>query len=156
MTAQLGASALFFDDLAPGLTDTSPARTVTEADLVAYAGLSGDFNPIHTDRELARSLAPGGEVMVHGLLAQSIASGLFTRSPLGTGLAAQIVAMLEIRTRFTAPVRVGDTIRVESAVKQLRPTAKGARGVVLVERRLLRHDGETAQESEVTLLVRRR
>lgn len=154
MCAALGAPALFFEDLEVGMADTSPARTVTEADLIGFAGLSGDFNPIHTDRELARSLAPGGEIIVHGLLALSIGSGLFTRSPLGAALSAQVVAMLELRTRFVAPVRIGDTVRVRSAIKDLRPTSKPGSGVTVMDRLLVRHDDDTAQETEVTLLVK--
>lgn len=156
MTEVLASTALHWDDLHIGLADTSPARTVTEADLVAFAGLSGDFNPIHTDRELAKTLAPGGEVLVHGLLAVSIASGLFTRGRLGSALAGQIIAMLEMRTTFRAPVRVGDTVRVESSVASLRETSKPEHGVAMLSRRLVNQRDEVVQETETTLLVRRR
>lgn len=148
--------AIHWDDLSVGLGDVSPARTITEADLVAYSGLSGDYNPIHTDRELARSLAPGGEMLVHGLLAQCIASGLFTRGPLGAGLGAQVIAMLEVKTAFRRPVRVGDTVHVRSSVGSLRETSKPDRGIAVLERALTNQDGETVQDIETTLLVRRR
>ena len=71
---------LFFDDVAVGQEWTSLARTVTQADVVNFAGLSGDFNPIHIDHEFARTTA-FGQPIAHGLLVWSIGSGLGLMAP---------------------------------------------------------------------------
>jgi 3-hydroxybutyryl-CoA dehydratase len=152
----LSAPLGHWEDLRIGLSDVSPGRTVTESDVVLFAGLSGDYNPIHTDRVQAAELAPGGAVLAQGLLVQSIGSGLFTRGPLGLALAGQVIAMLEMRTAFRAPVRIGDTVHVESTVKDLRETSDPRRGIAVLERRLVNQAGEIAQETEATLLLRRR
>ena len=71
---------LYMDDVDAGQTWSSPARTITEADIVNFAGISGDFNPIHVDHEYARS-TPFAKPIAHGLLVVSIASGLSLNSP---------------------------------------------------------------------------
>jgi acyl dehydratase len=98
---------LYFEDFQVGQRFTTPARTVTEADIANFAGVSGDFNPIHTDAEFARS-TPFGERIAHGLLVLSMLTGLRQRSGHFEGT---IVAWLEIRNyRFLKPVFIGDTV----------------------------------------------
>ena len=91
--------ALAFDDLTVGDEWESPRRTVTEADVVGFAGLSGDFNPLHVDHESARD-GPFGQPVAHGLLGLSIASGLTSHSPLVATQA--FLAILE--WKFLAPI----------------------------------------------------
>src|SRR5205823_1339687 len=132
---------LGFHDLAPGDAWESPGRTVTEADVVAFAGLSGDFNPIHMDHEAARR-GPFGRPLAHGLLGMAMASGLASHAPAVATLA--FLGILE--WRFLRPLLIGDTIRVVSTVEALEPRARGRRGVVTWHRRLLNQDGHTVQE----------
>ena len=140
---------LTFDELAPGDEWESPARTVTESDVVAFAGLSGDFNPIHVDHESAKANAFGRPV-AHGLLGLSIASGLASHSP-----RVDTLAFLEIvEWKFLQPIAFGDTIRVLTTVESVQPRARGRRAVVTWNRRLVNQEGVTVQEGRTRTLVR--
>ena len=143
--------ALAFDDLTVGDEWESPRRTVTEADVVGFAGLSGDFNPLHVDHESARD-GPFGRPVAHGLLGLSIASGLASHSPLVATQA--FLAILE--WKFVAPIAFGDTIRVITRVAALEPRSRGRRGVVTWHRRLVNQHGKTVQEGLTQTLVRGR
>jgi acyl dehydratase len=142
---------LAFDDLAVGDEWESPGRTITEADVVAFAGLSGDFNPMHVDHEEARKHAFGKPV-AHGLLGLSVASGLAVQSPRVDTLA--LLAILE--WKFLEPIAFGDTIRVVSRVAALEPRSRGRRGTVTWHRRVLNQDGKAVQEGTTQTLVRGR
>jgi acyl dehydratase len=146
-------TTLYYEDLREGQTFTTPGRTVTEADLVAFAGLSGDYNSIHTDAEFAKGTAYGQRV-VHGLLGLSILTGLMDRLGVFDGSA---IAMLGIdEWRFRAPIMVGDTITVEMTITSLRLTSGGDRGIVGRHYRIRNQDGVTVQEGNIGLMVRRR
>ncbi len=106
---------LYFEDVEVGFRFETPSRTVTEADLVAFAGVSGDFNPLHTDAVFAARTIYG-ERIAHGALVLSLATGLRQRAGVFDGT---LMGLLEIRTwRFIAPVRIGDTIRVVNEVTE--------------------------------------
>ena len=89
-TASLEIPTLYFEDLSVGLICVSAGRTVTEADIVAFAGLSGDYNQLHVDAQFAGKTVHGGRI-AHGMLVLSILSGLSTRTPLMQGLGETIV-----------------------------------------------------------------
>lgn len=139
-------------ELAVGQGERSPGRTVTEADISAFAGLSGDYNALHTDEEAARTSRFGRRV-AHGLLVTSIASGLFSRTELSRRLQPRLVAMVGLTTRFLAPVFPGDTIHVEASVTGLRPTSDGARQVATIRRDVVNADGTRVQEIETEMLI---
>jgi acyl dehydratase len=143
----------YLEDLKPGQVFTSPARTVTEADVVAFAGLSGDFNPIHTDKEFAASTDYGQRV-VYGLLGLSIATGLLDRTGTFSGSA---IAMLGIKDwAFVAPVFIGDTVHLRLTIEDVRPSAsKPDRGIVKRRFDLLNQRDETVQTGRIDVLVRR-
>jgi acyl dehydratase len=143
----------YLEDLAAGQRFLSAGRTVTEADVVAFAGLSGDFNAIHTDAEFAKSSVYGQRV-VYGLLSMSIATGLLDR--LGT-FSGSAIAMLGITDwRFMAPVFIGDTIHLELTVLAVRPSrSKPDRGVVERRFELVNQDGTVVQMGRIDVLVRR-
>src|SRR5215469_3170635 len=104
-------SHLFFDDVAIGQEWLSPGRTVTEADIVNFAGLSGDFNPIHMDHEFAKTTLFRRPI-AHGMLVMAIGSGLGTASP-----AMRTVAFLRIQDlKFTGAVFAGDTLKVRTRI----------------------------------------
>lgn len=95
---------MYFEDFEVGQRFTTPARTVTEADVVNFAGVSGDYNPIHTDAEFAKS-TPFGQRIAHGLLVLSMLTGLRQRAGHFEGT---IIAWLEIRNyRFLSPSSSG-------------------------------------------------
>ncbi len=140
---------LGFDDLAVGDEWQSPARTVTEADVVQFAALTGDFNPLHVDRESAAA-TPFGRPIAHGLLGLSFAAGLTSTAPRVETLA--FVGILE--WAFLKPIFFGDTIRVLSRIEALEPRSRGRRGVVTWHRRVVNQSGEVVQEGRTQTLVR--
>jgi acyl dehydratase len=144
---------LYFEDVQVGFRFETPRRTVTEADLVAFAGVSGDFNPLHTDRVFAAE-SIYGERIAHGALVLSLATGLRQRVGLFDGT---LMGLLEIRIwRFSAPVRIGDTIRVGNEVTELRETAKPDRGIMVQRIEVLNQDDTLVQGGEFVVMLRRR
>jgi 3-hydroxybutyryl-CoA dehydratase len=144
-------STLGFDELSVGDEWESPRRTVTEADVVNFAGVSGDFNPIHMDHETAAT-GPFRRPIAHGLLGLAIASGLGTSSPRVDTLA--FLAITE--WKFLQPIFFGDTLRVLTRVDALEPKSRGRRGIVTWRRRIVNQHGATVQEGTVQTLVRSR
>ena len=102
----------YFEEFNVGDKVLTVGRTITESDIMAFAGLSGDFNRIHTDAVYAAA-APFGQRVAHGLLVQSIATGLAVR----TGVIEDtVLAFRELSCKFSLPVFIGDTVHVELEV----------------------------------------
>ncbi len=117
---------LWFEDYAVGQEYDSPARTITESDILSFAALSGDFNPLHIEEEFARRSTFRRRI-AHGLLVESIASGLAH----GTGIFdGTISALTEIEIRFLRPVFIGDNIRLRLLVVEVDPEPSKKRGRV--------------------------
>jgi acyl dehydratase len=126
---------------------------VTETDLVNFAGVSGDFNPLHMDTEYAKESLFGQRV-AHGILVLGIATGLRQGIGLFDGT---LMGLLELRDwRFLAPVFIGDTVRVETEVTDLRPTSKPDRGVMTQRISVLKQDDTLVQQGELVALLKRR
>ena len=139
---------LFFDDVEVGQEWESLGRTITETDIVNFAGLSGDFNPIHIDHEFARG-TPFRRPIAHGLLVFSIASGLRLYSP-----PMRTLAFLAIREwHFRDPVFVGDTLRVRSKVLNKEIRGRGRRGEITWQRQIINQERKVAQEGVTVTLV---
>jgi len=139
---------LYLDDVEVGQEWTSLCRTVTQADLVNFAGVSGDFNPIHMDHEFARGTVFGRPI-AHGLLVFSLASGLGLYSP-----PMRTLAFLSIREwHFREPVFIDDTIHVITKVLEKQVKRHGRRGVVTWQRRIVKQDGKIVQEGITLTLV---
>ena len=141
-----------FEDIQVGDEYLSPGRTVTEADIVAFAGLSGDYNVLHTDAEFMRT-SIFGERIAHGLLGLAISSGLGTRA---TPRPFATIAFLGLRWRFKGPIKIGDTIRVRLRVTDKRETSKPDRGIVTIQRSVLNQRAEIVQEGDTEIMVERR
>jgi 3-hydroxybutyryl-CoA dehydratase len=144
-------SLLTFQDLDIDDEWESPRRTVTEADVVGFAGLSGDFNPIHVDH-VAAARGPFRRPVAHGLLGLAIASGLTSHAPRVATLA--FLGILD--WKFLEPIRFGDTIHVVTRVVALEARARGRRGLVTWHRRILNQDGQALQEGRTQTLVQGR
>jgi acyl dehydratase len=139
---------LYFDDVAIGDEWESLGRTVTEADIVNFAGLSGDFNPIHIDHEFARTTL-FRKPIAHGLLVWSMGSGLGLFAP-----PMRTLAFMSIREWiFDGPVFVGDTIRVHSKVLEKETRSRGRRGAITWGREIRNQDGKVVQHGVTLTLV---
>lgn len=141
----------FFEDFAVGETFTTRARTITEADIVAFAGLSGDYNPLHTDEEFARG-TPFGRRIAHGLLGLSVQSGLSQALGVTEGTT---LAFLGLTWDFKAPIFIGDTIHVVQTVREMRETRRPERGIIVFGCRVVNQRGEDVQTGTKTLMIRR-
>jgi acyl dehydratase len=142
---------LYFDDLEVGQEWTSGGRTITETDIVNFAGFSGDFNPIHIDAEFAKT-TPFRRPIAHGFAVFSIGSGLGVMTP-----PVRTIAMLRVRVwNFMLPVFAGDTIKMTSRVIEKTLRGRGKRGEVVWYRGITNQDGKTVQEGELVLLIEAR
>ena len=153
VTDQLVTPILFFEDLSPGMSFKSAARTISEADIVAFAGLSGDYNPLHIDEEFAKTTVHGSRI-AHGLLVLSILSGLSTRVPLMLALSSTMIGLAGLECRWKQSTKIGDTLHVKLTVMELKPTSKPDKGIVVLSREAVNQHGETVMESIWKLLVR--
>lgn len=140
----------YFEEFEVGKRIQTPARTVTEADVVAFAGLSGDFNSIHTDEVFARSSTFGRRV-AHGLLGLSIASGLAVRTGI---LEGTVLAFREISDwKFSLPVYLGDTIHAELHVDEVKALPRLGGGSVGLSFDVKNQSGQTVMKGRWTVLV---
>jgi 3-hydroxybutyryl-CoA dehydratase len=147
---------LYLDDYTVGEKMVSPARTVTEADIVAFASLTGDWHPLHTDVEYAAATPFKGRI-AHGMLTLSIGLALpFRLGPYSSYLPRSFIAFYGMEeVRFTAPTRIGDTIRCEVEVVDI--THKGDdKGVLTIRNRIINQKGETVVSFVMKLFCGRR
>ncbi|MFQ5922593.1 MAG: MaoC/PaaZ C-terminal domain-containing protein [Anaerolineales bacterium] len=142
---------LTFEQFEVGEKFVSQSRTVTEADVVTFAGLSGDFNPLHTDALFA-SETPFGERIAHGMLIASMATGMSNWTGVFEGTT---IALMEQVIRYKGVVKLGDTIHLELAVAAKKETSKSDRGVVTFDTQVINQEGTTVIEGQWVLMMRR-
>ena len=141
---------LYFEDLRLGDRWVSPSRAITEEDVVGFAQLTGDLDPLHLDEDFARR-SPFGRPIAHGLLGLSFATGLASHSP-----RVETVAFLALYNwRFLKPVYFGDRIHVVTEIVDTHANGR-KRGRVIWKRGLVNQRGETVQEGYSETLVARR
>ena len=143
------ARGMYFEEFEEGLEVVSPARTITEADVFAFAGLSGDFNQLHTDAEFARSTVYGRPI-AHGMLVLSISTGLAARMGFIEGTA---MAFRELSWKFSSPVFFGDTVHIVATCRELKPMPKLGGGVVIFDVKVVNQDGKRVQKGDWQLLM---
>lgn len=138
---------LYFEEMEIGQTWRSPARTITETDVVNFAGMTGDYDPLHVDHEFA-SGTPFRRPIAHGLLGLSLVAGLSSHSPW-----PQTRALLVIRNwEFKKPIFFGDTVHVVNEIIDKCP--KGCRnGQIVWRRQLVNQNDEVVQEGVFETLV---
>ncbi len=144
------ARGLYFEEFSVGQELASPARTITEADIVQFAGLSGDYNALHTDAEFARA-TPFGERIAHGLLGLAVASGLAARAGFIEGT---VQAFTGLEWKFRGPIRVGDTIYLVCRVDRIRALRSMGGGMVVFDVSVRNQREELVQQGSWTLLIR--
>jgi 3-hydroxybutyryl-CoA dehydratase len=144
--------SLYFEDFAVGHKTITRSRTITESDIVNFAGLSGDFIELHMSEEWSRK-GPFGKRIAHGLLVLSVSSGLTVQLGQTTDT---VIAFYGIdRLRFTKPTFIGDTVHVEKEV--LSAERKGSdRGVITFKTEVLNQNGEPVIVYQDKLMVRAR
>jgi len=128
--SQQKVRGLYFEEFEIGMTIVSAGRTITESDIVMFAGLSGDFNQIHTDAEYSKASLAGQRV-AHGLLCLSIASGLAVRTGFMDGTVQFFREVAE--WKFIKPVFIGDTIHVVVTVLETKDLRRMGSGLVVLD-----------------------
>ena len=140
----------YFEEFEVGQKILTVGRTVAESDIFTFAGLSGDYNQIHTDAEFARN-TPFGQRVAHGLLGLSIASGLAMRTGV---LEGTVIAFREINNwKFVNPVFIGDTLHVEMEVIETKALPRIGGGSVVITLDVKKQSGETTMKGNWTVLV---
>ena len=143
----------YFDEFAVGETLVTGRRTIDGGDVSRFAGLTGDFNPLHIDAEFAKT-TPFGERVAHGILTLAVSNG---QQNLGGWFEGTTLALLGLdRLKFMAPVRFGDTVRTEMTVTDVRPSSKPDRGVVVFDVAVKNQRDETVCSYQETVLMRRK
>jgi len=141
----------YFQEFQVGQEIVSAGRTITDADIVNFAGLTWDTNPMHTDAEYGKTTM-FGERIAHGMLGLSYAIGLIWQ--LGV-LEGTVIAFRELEMKFKGPLKIGDTMRVVAQVKETKPI-RSAGGIVIIELRVLNQRDETLYQGNMTVLVKGR
>ena len=143
---------LYFEEFAGRAPITSRGRTITEADVVTFAGLTGDLVELHTNEEYAKT-TPFGRRVVHGALVFGVSIGLATRTNL---LDETLVAFSNVdKLRFVAPVFIGDTVHIVKRVMECKEVG-AAQGKVIFETRVFNQRDELVLVYLDTLVVKRR
>lgn len=139
---------LYMDDVEEGQSWTSPGRTVTETDIVNFAGLSGDFNPMHMNHDFAMN-TPFGKPIAHGLLGMALTSGLTINSP-----PMRTLAFVGIRDwKFLEPIYIGDTVHVKTTLIEKEVRARGRRALITWQREVINQEGKVVQKGITMTLV---
>lgn len=142
----------YWDALSAGDRLRSPGLTITEAHLVSWAGLTGDWVSLHLDAQYAAG-TQFGQRIGHGPLTLSTALGLMTQ----TGYFTHVVAWLGLdEVRAVTPVFIGDTIHVEAVVAQARETKKPQKGLWSLDYTVVNQKDETVMTFTSRFLIERR
>jgi 3-hydroxybutyryl-CoA dehydratase len=150
MTSEYKPRGMYFEEFQIGAQVVTQGRTITEADIVNFAGVTGDYNTIHTDAEYSKS-TPFGDRIAHGLLGLSVASGLGMQ--LGF-LDGTVIAFTGLEWKFKNPIKIGDTIHMVGTVKQMKAMTAMGGGIVVLATRVLNQRNEVVQQGEWTLLIK--
>lgn len=141
---------MFFDEFQPGQIIVSAGRTVTESDIVTFAGLSGDFNQIHTDAVYSAG-TPFKQRVAHGLLGLAIASGLVVQTGVMEGT---ILAFREINEwKFIQPIHIGDTIHVVVEVLETKELRRIGGGSIVISLDVKNQHEQTVMKGAWTALI---
>jgi acyl dehydratase len=143
---------LYLEDFVLDRTLVTNGRTIAESDVTLFAGLAGDFNPLHVDEPFAATTEFGGRI-AHGPLVLAMAIGLMAQLNLIDGTA---LALVDLTWEFKAPVKIGDTVHARVTPTSKKPTRKGGRGILALRFEVANQRGETVQTGAITLLMKMR
>jgi acyl dehydratase len=137
-------------DLRQGLRVVTLGRTIGEGDINLFAGLVGDFTPIHVDASFAAT-SPHGKRIAHGPLAMSTAIGMLTQTGI---LGERVLGLVNLNWDFPKPVMLGDTIRARVHVAEIRPTSKPGRNLATFQFEVVNQDDAIVQSGRMLVIVR--
>lgn len=149
MKQTITSRGCYFEEFELGYTVVSAGRTITETDIVSFAGLSGDYTQIHTNAEFARQ-GVFGQRVAHGLLILSIASGQLVQLGFIRGT---VLAFREMSWKFSLPIFIGDTIHTSATVTELKPLKRLGGGAVTFDVKVINQDGKVVQRGDWILLM---
>lgn len=142
---------LTFDEFELDKEYETMSRTITETDVVNFAGVSGDYNPLHTDEEFMKGSPFGGRI-AHGMLLASIGTGMANQMGIFEGTT---IAVLGINLRFTGAVKFGDTVRLKLICKEKKESSKGGKGTATFQGVMLNQRDETVIDSDWVVLLKK-
>lgn len=142
----------YFEEFTVGDRVVTQSRTITESDIVTFAGLSGDYNQIHTDAAYAAN-EQFGQRVAHGMLVQSIATGL---SVLTGFIEGTVIAFRELTCKFSLPVFIGDTVHVVLEIAEVKALPRLGGGTALMKWTVVNQDGKVVQRGTWTMLIKSR
>src|SRR5258708_17110911 len=142
----------YFQEFEIGQEIISAGRTITESDLVQFAGLTGDTNPMHTDAEYSKTTL-FGERIAHGMLGLSYMLGLLW--PLGF-MEGTVIAFMGLEAKFKAPIKIGDTIHAVAQTTQLKELKAAGGGIVVLSVKLVNQRDEVTQQADLKVLMKSR
>ncbi len=140
----------YFEEFEVGQTLMTAGRTITESDIVTFAGVSGDFNQLHVDAEYAAA-GEFGQRIAHGLLVVSVVTGLIVQTGLMEGT---VLAFRELDWKFSRPVFIGDTVRAQIEITELKAVARLGGGSVSAKVSVLNQQDQVVHRGNMVLLVR--
>jgi acyl dehydratase len=141
---------LYLEEFEIGKTYLSPGRTITDADVVNFAGLSGDFNPLHMDDEFAKNNMFGKRI-AHGALGVIIATGMSNQTGLYEGTT---IAFMEMTVKYTAPLCIGDTVHLEMTPTEITHSKKPGRGILKLAAKLVNQEGTVIMDASWVLMMK--
>lgn len=142
---------LTFEQFNVGDSYVCQERTITESDVVNFAGISGDFNPLHTSEEYGKTTPFGGRI-AHGVLVLAIATGQINQLGIFEGTT---IALLQQTIKYVGPVKFGDTIHLEFSIAEKKETSKPDRGILTLNNKVLNQHGQAVIEVQEVVMIKR-
>ncbi len=143
-------AGLFFEEFSVGQKVTTVGRTISEADIFTFAGLTGDFNEIHTNAEFSKN-TQFGQRIAHGLLGLSLATGLIMRTGF---LEGTVLAFREIvEWKFVKPFFIGDTVTAYLTISETKALPRIGGGSIIAAIEVKNQGAEVCQRGSLNLLV---
>ena len=148
----MAPKGLYYEDYEIGQTMVTRGRTITESDIVQFAGLTGDYNPMHTDAEYMKDSIFGKRI-AHGMLTLSYAVGQAYQLGFMEGT---ILAFRGLEMKFSLPVFIGDTLHIELTVREKKDALRMGGGLITLDVKIINQEGKSVQSGSWTVLAKSR